>query len=107
MYEHERKQNAAGNDVVVVEVGGAGGGKFYQPNYIRVAEIEPGSEYTKINAKNVITDIAEYEFNHYAGRGPDSNYGASLDAAKQDLAKATAPERPPFEFEKSGGEIER
>jgi hypothetical protein len=28
MIEHDRKQNAAGNDVVIVEVSGDGGGAF-------------------------------------------------------------------------------
>lgn len=29
MIEHFRKQNAIGNDVVIVEVSGSGGGAFY------------------------------------------------------------------------------
>ena len=95
MIEHARKQNAAGNDVVIVEVSEGGGGNFYSPSLIRVAEIEHDSEYTKINAKNVKNDLAEYEFNYHAGRGPDSNYGQCLDAAKKDFDAATAtPDKP-------------
>lgn len=40
MIEHARKQNAAGNDVVIVEVGEGGGGNFYSASHIRVAEME-------------------------------------------------------------------
>ena len=95
MIEHARKQNQAGNDVVIVEVSGEGGGKFYSPSHIRVAEIEHDSAYTKINANNVKSDLAEYEFNHYAGRGPDSNYQRCLDEAQKDFEAATAtPEKP-------------
>jgi hypothetical protein len=105
MIEHERKQNTAGNDVVIVEVNVGGGGKFYEPELIRVAEIERGTEYTKINAKNVIKDISAYEFNHFGGRGPDSNYGACRASADADLEQATAGKS--FEFEKGDDEKER
>lgn len=55
MIEHARKQNQAGNDVVIVEVSKGGtyphSGEYYMTDVIRVAEIEHGTEYTKINAK--------------------------------------------------------
>ncbi|MDA8377346.1 MAG: hypothetical protein M0Z50_09875 [Planctomycetia bacterium] len=112
MFEHARKQNEAGNDVVIVEVsgGGGGGGGYYSPNYIRVAEIERGTEYTKINASNVKKDIAEYEFNFYAGRHGNSNYQKCLDAATKDFEEATATKAEKsaeFVFEKGDNENER
>lgn len=106
MIEHARKQNEAGNDVVIVEVSGAGGGKYYSPSHIRVAEIEHGTEYTKINSSNVKKDIGEYEFNHFAGRGVDSNYQRCLDSAKKDFNEATATKaaKSEFVFEKEDAE---
>lgn len=93
MYEHERKHNAAGNDVVIVEVEGTGGGRFYMPKIIRVAEIEHGTPFTKINGQNVINDISEYEFNKCGGVGENSHYGRCMSAAEKDFEKATAPKK--------------
>lgn len=107
MFEHARKQNEAGNDVVIVDVGGSGGSNFYKPNYIRVAEIEHGSEFTKINGKNVIDEIASYEYNQYGGSGPKSRYHRCMEAAKKDFSEATAPKAAKgaeFVFEKEDAE---
>jgi hypothetical protein len=73
---------------------------------VRVAEIESGSEFTKINGKNVIKDISQYEFNHFASRGADSNYAQCRKAAERDFAQATTPAKT-FQFEKGGEGNER
>lgn len=70
-----------GNDIVLVFVNKGGGRNFYSAELIRVAEIEHGTQYTKINGKNVITDIAEYEYNYFGGIGPNSRYGRLMEKA--------------------------
>ena len=90
--EHRRARLQNGNDLVLVEVGGAGGGGFYSPTYLRTAEIERDTKYTKINAKNVRRDVGWYKFNYFGGRGEKSFYAQQLQKANasfdEELARA-------------------
>lgn len=78
-----RKPNTRGNDVIMVDVSGSGGGAGYSPSHIRVAEIEKGSEFTQINGKNVLSKLGDFEYNHFAGRGPDSRYAEAVKSAEK------------------------
>lgn len=85
---YERKQNAAGNDVVIVE---ASDSKLYEPSHIRVVEIEKDSQYTRINGKNVISSLGDFRYNPWNGRGKDTaEYAVALASAKNCFEKATA-----------------
>lgn len=64
MAEIKREENRRGNDVVMVEVNlGDGGRGIFNEHRIRVAEIAKGSEYTSINAKNVIKNHGGSSYN--------------------------------------------
>lgn len=112
--EHNRKQLPNGNDIVLVEVSSGRSGKFYSPGYLRVAEIEHDTPYTRINAKNVVRDIAALEFNQCGSRGENSKYKRQLEKAEarfdNEMEQAKAAHEKPaggFSFEKSGDAHER
>ncbi|WP_416242527.1 hypothetical protein ACLSSQ_09365 [Azospira sp. APE16] len=67
-----QKQTTVNTTLVLIEIAGKGGGKFYSPRYYGVAEIAEGSIYTKSDAKNVIKVHNWFEYNYYAGKGANS-----------------------------------
>lgn len=74
---HAEKNLENGNHLVLVEVAGSGGGRFYSPGYLKLVELD-SKEYRASNSKNVRKVHAEREFNAFSTQGPRSRFGKQL-----------------------------
>jgi hypothetical protein len=66
---------------------------FYRKIFRRVVLIENGTDYYMITGKNVLFIFDTFEYNHHAGDGPNSRFGAverlanaAFEAALEELA---------------------
>ncbi len=75
--------NKSGNSIVIADTSSRGGGAFVHPRRILVAELQPGTEYTKSNAKNVIKSVEIGEYNDSGTKGPNSKYARLMEKAQK------------------------
>ncbi|MCE5388651.1 MAG: hypothetical protein K0041_08755 [Acidithiobacillus sp.] len=84
--------NKSGNSIVIADTSSRGGGDFVRPRRVIVAELQPGTEYTKSNAKNVIKSVEIGEYNDSSTKGPNSKYARLMEKA-QKVAKDAAKQK--------------